>query len=83
MNKLIKSAMATLVVVAAVASTGCAAIDRLEERAVADRAQNPEKYQEIAQVKREQMTANQGGMAYPEFCTNGCPEIQTDLTRNW
>lgn len=80
MNKFIKTTLAALVVVVAATSTGCA---RLEANARADRAAHPEKYQEIEAVKRAQMTNAGNGIAFPEFCTFGCPETQTDLTRNW
>jgi hypothetical protein len=80
MNKFIKTTLAALVVVAAATSTGCA---QLEANALADRAAHPEKYQEIEAVKRAQMTSNGNGAPFPEFCTFGCPETRTDLSRNW
>jgi len=83
MTKFIKCTLAALVVVAAAANTGCSVIDRLEANALADRAAHPEKYQEIEAVKRAQMTNAGNGIAFPEFCTFGCPETQTDLTRAW
>lgn len=83
MTKFIKSTLAAMVVVAAAANTGCSTIDRLEANARADRAAHPEKYQEIEAVKRAQMTNNGNGIAFPEFCTFGCPETQTELTRAW
>ena len=73
-----------LVAMGALFSTGCTTVDNLHAAAVAERAANPEKYQEIASVQRAQMTANQDGSAYPQFCTFGCPtaEERLDLTRN-
>jgi hypothetical protein len=78
----IKQLVATACIAASLlAMTGCSAIAQLEENARADRAANPGKYLEDPEIKRAQMTQNQGGAAYPEFCTFGCTEPM-DLTRN-
>ncbi|VVN26520.1 hypothetical protein PS623_04562 [Pseudomonas fluorescens] len=74
--------LAFLAVTLAVAS-GCSTIERLEANALADRAKNPQKYQEIPEVAQAQKSANQNGPAYPEFCTFGCPDQHEVLTRNW
>lgn len=77
--------LTALVVVGVVmlAASGCSTIDRLEANAAADRAAHPEKYEEIPAIARQQMSPGQNGAAYPEFCTWGCPEEATDLTRSW
>ncbi|WP_153785395.1 hypothetical protein [Pseudomonas sp. EMN2] len=81
--KKIGKAVAVIVAVAGLAALGgCSAITELEARAVADRAANPAKYLEDPDIKRAQMTQNEGGAAYPEFCTFGCPKEPMDLTRN-
>lgn len=80
----IKKLAATAVIAASLLSaTGCSTIAQLEANARADRAAHPEKYQEIADVARQQMSPGQDGAPYPEFCTWGCPETPTDLTRAW
>jgi len=82
MQKIVK-ALAVLVAVAGIATVGgCSTIADLEARAVADRAANPSKYLEDPDIKRAQMTQNQGGAAFPEFCTFGCPKEPMDLSRN-
>ena len=79
----IKQLAATALIAASLLSmTGCSTVAQLEENARAERAENPGKYQEITEVQRAQMTQNQGGAAYPEFCTFGCKEPM-DLTRAW
>ena len=81
--KKIGKALAVVVSVAGLASVGgCSTIADLEARAVADRAANPAKYLEDPDIKRAQMTQNQGGAAYPEFCTFGCPKEPMVLTRD-
>ena len=78
----------SLIAIALVASTallnaGCSSIAELKASARADREAHPEKYKEDPEVVRQQMTANQNGPAYPQFCTWTCPIEQPDLTRNW
>lgn len=81
--KNIGKAVAVFVAVAGLAAAGgCSTIDNLEARAIADRAANPAKYQEDPAIKRAQMTQNGNGLAFPEFCTFGCPKEPMDLTRN-
>ena len=78
-----KAIVAALVIVGSLSSTaGCSTIADLQAAASADRAAHPEKYLEDPAILRQQMTPNQEGMAYPQFCTWGCGE-QIDLTRNW
>ncbi|HGA2320932.1 TPA: hypothetical protein ACIRVE_005564 [Pseudomonas putida] len=62
-------------------ATGCSTIAQLEANARADRAAHPEKYQEIPEVARQQMSPGQDGAPYPQFCTFGCTEPM-DLSRN-
>ncbi len=82
--KTIKNAVALLLAATVMSATvGCSSIERLEANARKDRAENPEKYQEIPEIARQQMTANQQGVTFPEFCTWGCPAESTDLTRAW
>lgn len=76
-------AAAAFIALSALATTGCGTISTLEENARAERAENPAKYQEIPEVARAQKTQNEGGAAYPEFCTFGCPGQPQELTRNW
>lgn len=79
----IKTLAATALFAASLfAVTGCSTVAKLEKKALAERADTPEKYQEITEVQRAQLTQNQGGAAFPEFCTFGCKEPM-DLTRNW
>ncbi|MDH4602361.1 MULTISPECIES: hypothetical protein [Pseudomonas syringae group] len=68
---------------AAISSTGCSTVSQLEANAIADRSANPEKYREDPAVLRQQLTANQSGFAYPEFCTFGCPDEPMNLMRPW
>lgn len=83
MNSSLKNfAFAVALFGAVSATSGCSSIAALETSARADRAANPEKYQEDPAIQRQQMTPNQEGAAYPQFCTWGCQE-QIDLTRNW
>lgn len=78
-----KAIAAVLVIVGSLSSAaGCSTIADLQAAAKADRAAHPEKYLEDPVILRQQMTPNQEGMAYPQFCTWGCGE-QIDLTRNW
>ena len=84
MNLTLKTLFTAAVIAAAVSVTaGCSTIASLEASAQADRAEHPEKYQEDKATLRQQLTANQNGSAYPEFCTFGCPAESMDLTRNW
>lgn len=85
MKASVKIAAFGLVVMGALFNTGCTTLDNLHAAAAADRAANPEKYTEIPEVQRAQMTANQDGSAYPQFCTWGCPtsEERIELTRAW
>ena len=84
MKAVLKLVACGFVVLGALTTAGCETLDKAHAGAVAERAANPEKYTEIPEVKRAQMTANQNGSAYPEFCTFGCPtaEERIDLTRN-
>lgn len=78
----IKKLTATAFIAISVLSvSGCSTIAQLEANARADRAANPEKYREIAEVARQQMSPGQDGGPYPQFCTFGCQE-PVDLTRN-
>lgn len=83
--KCIFKTVGTAIFVCGVLSTasGCSAVTKLEASARADRAANPEKYQEIPEVARQQMSPGQDGGPYPAFCTFGCPDTQPDLSRNW
>lgn len=82
MKKIGKAVAVTVAVAGLAALWGCSTIAELEARAVADRAANPGKYLEDPDIKRAQMTQNEGGAAYPEFCTFGCPKEPMVLTRN-
>ena len=83
MKALTKAAAFSLVALLALASTGCAALDKLHADAAADRAANPEKYTEIPEVRAAQMASNQDGGAYPAFCTWGCTDDAFPVTRNY
>lgn len=62
-----------LVAMGALFSTGCTTLDNLHSSAVADRAANPEKYQEIPVVRTAQTTPGQDGPFYQDSCAFGCP----------
>jgi len=81
MNTFFKSVAFGLVVVGALASTGCAGLDKLHADAVADRAANPEKYTEIAEVRIHQLTKGETPI-YQDSCAFGCPDGLPELTRN-
>ena len=84
MKSTLKTLFSAAVIIATVSVTaGCSTIANLEAAAQADRAQHLEKYQEDQTILRQQLTANQNGLAYPQFCTWGCPKEQMDLTRSW
>lgn len=83
MKKTTKYSLAVLAIMGALLSAGCSTVERWEAAAVADRAANPAKYQEDPEILRQQLTANEGGAAYPEFCTWGCPSERVELTRAW
>lgn len=75
--------MSIFVATVAAATSGCSTVNQWEASALADRAANPEKYREDPAVLRQQLTANQSGFAYPEFCTFGCSEEPVNLMRPW
>jgi hypothetical protein len=83
MKASIKFAAFGLVVMGALSAAGCNTIDTLHADAVADRTANPEKYQEIPEVRAAQMANNQDSMAYPAFCTWGCTDDAFPVTRNY
>jgi hypothetical protein len=81
MNATIKFAALGLVVIGALLNTGCTSLDNLHASAVADRAANPEKYQEIPAVRIAQISAGQEGPIYQDSCAFGCPDGLPELTR--
>jgi len=76
-----KIAAIGLVVIGALLNTGCNTIDKLHADAVADRAANPEKYTEIAEVRIHQLTKGEAPI-YQDSCAFGCPDGLPELTRN-
>jgi hypothetical protein len=81
MNTFFKSVAFCFVVVGALATTGCAGVDKLHADAVAERAANPEKYTEIPEVRMSQLTKGETPI-YQDSCAFGCPEGLPELTRN-
>lgn len=84
MKALTKAAAFTFVAMFALATTGCAGIDKLHADAVAERAANPEKYTEIPEVLSAQTAPNQDGPIYQKSCAFGCEtaEKSANVVRN-
>ena len=70
-----------LVAMGALFNTGCTTLDNLHASAVADRAANPEKYQEIPAVRTAQISPNQDGPIYQDSCAFGCPASKSEQAK--
>jgi hypothetical protein len=81
MKALTKIAAFGIVAMCALATTGCAGLDKLHADAVAERAANPEKYTEIPEVRLAQLTKGEAPI-YQDSCAFGCPDGLPELTRN-